>query len=138
MTLLDSTGKEFVSKTPFYDWARMMQADEIFPDSPALLKDRRAFLKGIEVGLAERRFYGAAFLELAAERLGRPEYKQAAEKFRTTHALIEKIWSHLGGLDAQDAHLRYADKTVRQNIASLIFQIAENETAAAELLQSKK
>ncbi|MCL2641145.1 MAG: hypothetical protein FWD53_09900, partial [Phycisphaerales bacterium] len=139
MTMLNSDGKEFASRTPFLDWTRMMQTDVLFPaDIPALLKERREFLEGIEVGLAERRFYGAAFLELAAERLGRPEYKKVAEKFRSTHALIEKIWAQLGGLHAQDNHLRYADKTVRQNITALILQIEENETAAAKLLQSKK
>lgn len=135
MKLLDATGEEFLSVRPFHDWAAMMRADALFPgDDPALLKARREWLEGDEVELAERRFYGAAFLDLAAIRLARPQLKDAADRFRAVYGLVSQIWSHVGGLEAPEAHLKLADRQTREAIADLLLEIEREDGAAAALL----
>jgi len=135
MELLDADGKAFSSARPYEDWAAMLRTEALFPAAdPAILKQRRERFEGHEVELAERRFYGAAFLELAALRLGRPELVEAARHFRAIHGLMERIWAQTGGLGAPAAHLRYADPAVRGTIADLLLGIGREDSAAAALL----
>jgi hypothetical protein len=135
MTLLDADGTEFLSERPYQDWARMLGTDALFPAGDMeTLKERRSWLEGHEVELAERRFYGAGFLELAAIRLGRPELKDAAAHFRAIHASMERVWAHLGGMHAPEAHVRLGDAAVRQAIAGLLLDMERHDAAAAALL----
>ncbi len=135
MKLLDAAGEEFLSTRPYQDWAAMLRADALFPsDDVAVLQGRRAWLEGAEVELAERRFYGAAFLDLAAIRLARPELKEAAEHFRAVHDLMQRIWAHVGGLGSPQAYLRLAEGKTREAIADLLMAIERNDAAAAALL----
>jgi hypothetical protein len=135
MCVYNAKSEEVVSTRPYRSWAEMLRTDALFPsDDIAKLKERRNWLKGHEVELAERRFYGAGFLECAAERLGKPELTEAAENFRRIHALAERIWEHLGGLSSPEAHRALADRSTRERIADLILEIErEDETAAALL-----
>lgn len=135
MRLLNDLGDEFVSTQPYQDWAAMMRTDALFPaDDPETLKKRREFLVGREVELAERRFYVASFLDLAASRLKRPELKEAADHFRAVNKLMEQIWAQLGGMESPQGHLKYADSDVRGRIADLLLQIEREDTAAGKLL----
>jgi hypothetical protein len=135
MRLLDAAGEEFVSTQPYQDWAHMMRVDALFPaDDPATLKKRREWLEGHEVELAERRHYGAGFLELAAIRLGRPELEQAAGRYRAINALMERIWALVGGMGSPEAHLKLADRNTREAIAALLLKSEREDAAAAALL----
>jgi len=135
MELLRADGSVFVSPQPFQDWAAMLRTDALFPeDDPATLKQREECFEGHEVELAERRFYGAAFLDLAAVRLDRPRLQAAAEHFRAVHRLMERIWAQRGGLHAPEGYLGYADPAVREAMATLLLDIGREESAAAALL----
>jgi hypothetical protein len=135
LPLWNAKGQEFVSERPYQDWATMMRTDALFPaDQPDVLKQRRKWLEGHEVELAERRFYGASFLEMAATRLTRPALREAAGHFRAVNKLMEQIWSHLGGMEAPEGHLRYGERGVRATIAELLLQIEREDAAAAALL----
>jgi hypothetical protein len=135
MKVLDGAGQEQVSQEPYRAWSLMMREDALFPaDDVACLKQRREWLEGHEVELAERRYYGAIFLDLAAERLGRSELRDAARHFRSTHRLVEQIWSLLGGLRHPDAHLHYAEAKTRRQIADLILAMEKEEAGAAAAL----
>ena len=135
MTLLTAAGEEFASTQPYHDWAAMMRSDALFPaGDPVALKGRREWLEGHEVELAERRFYGAAFLDLAAVRLDRPELRDAAERFRAVYKLVDRIWALLGGMHAPEAHLALADRQTREAIADLLLEIEREDAAAAALL----
>jgi hypothetical protein len=92
MKLLNTEGNQYLSNRPYQDWAAMMRTDALFPaDKPEVLKARRQTLEGDEVELAERRFYGATFLDLAAIRLNRPDLKEAADHFRAVNKLMEQL-----------------------------------------------
>jgi hypothetical protein len=135
MTLPNASGGTFTSTRPFQDWAAMLRTAALFPaDDPVALKQRREQLEGHEVELAERRHYGAAFLDLAAIRLGRPELRTVAGHFRATYRWVEQIWALTGGLGAAEGHLRYAEAAVREAIASLLLEIEREERAAAARL----
>lgn len=139
MTCLDGSGQEHLSERPYRDWAAMLRTDALFPaGQPETLKARRRWLEGHEVELAERRFYGAGFLDLAARRLGREELRQAAGHFRQVHALMEQVWSHLGGMEAPEAHLRLGERSTREAIAVLLAQIEAQDAAAAALLAAPR
>ncbi|MEW6753755.1 MAG: hypothetical protein AB1505_22655 [Candidatus Latescibacterota bacterium] len=135
MEVMEADGTRRLSEQPYQDWARMLRTEALFPAAaPDTLRQRREWLEGHEVELAERRFYGAAFLELAAARLGRPALGEAAARFRAVHALMERVWAHLGGLHAPEAHLRLGDPAVREAIAGLLLDMEREDAAAAELL----
>jgi hypothetical protein len=135
LELLNADGTTFASTRPYEDWARMMRTTRLFPaDDPALLKKRRDLLVGYEVELAERRFYGASFLDLAAVRLDRPELQEAAKHFRAVHRLMEEIWAQTGGMETPEGHLKYADPAVREAIAARLLEIGQEESAAAARL----
>jgi hypothetical protein len=135
MVVLDAQGRDVESSRPYADWAGMMKTDALFPPAePETLKKRRGWLEGHEVELAERRFYGAGFLDVAARRLGRPELAQAAERFRAVSSLMERLWAPLGGEGAPDAYLGLGDPEVRAVIAGLLLQMEREDAAAAELL----
>lgn len=137
MKLLGADGKEFISDRPYEEWAQMMRTDALFPaDNPKVLKERRDALEGDEVELAERRHYGAAFLEQAAIRLNRPELKEAAAHFRNVLGLMRRIWEKSGGPGSplSDGYKSYANPDVRNAIADLLLEIQMEDDAAAELL----
>ena len=135
MRLLGAKNEEVVSTRPYEDWAEMLRTDALFPNEDiAILQERRNWLNGHEVDLAERRFYGAGFLQCAAERLGKPELAEAADHFQEIHTLVQGIWENLGGLSAPEAHLRLADSRTRATIADLILEIEREDKAAAALL----
>jgi hypothetical protein len=135
MKLLSGTGEPFVSSQPYQDWARMLRDDCLFPaGEPATLKARREWLEGDEVELAERRFYGADFLDLAAARLGRPTLAEAAGHFRAIYRYVEQIWAHSGAPRSPGGFRSYADRGKREAIAGLVLAIEEEDRAAAELL----
>ena len=115
----------------------MMEYDALFPAGDRdVLKERRSELEGHEVELAERRVYGAGFLDLAAARLDRQQLRQAAEHFRAVNALMERVWEQLGGLHRPEAHLRLGDAGVRRSIAELLRDVEREDAAAAALLAS--
>lgn len=135
LLLMGPDGSEHLSERPYQDWAQMVASDALFPPGdPATLKTRREWLEQHEVGLAERRYYGSRFLELAATRLNRPELKQAAVHFRAVHTHVACLWAHLGGLHAPDAHRRLGDRNVREAIARELREIEREDAAAAVLL----
>jgi len=116
----------------------MLASGGLFPaDQPELLRQRRQSLAGAEVELAERRFYGADFLDLASRRLERPELGQAAGHFRNVNRLMEQIWAKLGGMHAPDAHLKLADQATRETVAGLLLQIEAEDEVAARLLSRR-
>jgi len=135
MRILDAQGAEYVSTQPYGDWARMLETDSLFPaDDIETLKERRQRLEGDEVELAERRFYGAGFLEAAATHLERPQLDQAAARMRHVNALMEQVWAQLGGMHAPEAHLRLGDVGVRRAIAGLLREMEGEDAATAALL----
>lgn len=139
LRLLDDVGVEFDSHQPFSDWARLLESNRLFPaDQAEILKTRRDWLEGREVELAERRFYGAGFLELAARRLACEPLRLAAAHFRQVNALMDQFWSHLGGLHSAESHLRLGQAPIRGELAGLVRAMGEeNRRAAMRLAEAQ-
>ncbi len=135
LRLLDGSGTEFDSHEPFVDWARLLETDSLFPaDQADILKTRRDWLEGREVELAERRFYGAGFLDLAERRLASEPLRLAAAHCRQVNALMDQFWSHLGGLHNAESHLRLGQAPVRRQLADLVRAMGEEDRRAAARL----
>lgn len=126
-----------------YDaWADHVLRDEDFPADDAVLRQRHNVHNNIVGMLAEARWYGSQFLAGLAEsvddlvhRNAIEDLYQAAGLYAGEHALMWQVWDLVGGNGNPMAWQKFADPSVRRQIASVIRQARDKDARATDCLE---
>jgi hypothetical protein len=120
-------------------WAEQLLRDEDFPDDQAILRQRHDVHNSVVGTLAEARWYGSQFLIGMTEggddlfhRDAIEDLYHAAALYAGEHALMWQLWDLAGGIGHPEAWRRFADPTVRRQIAAIIQQAREKDARSAE------
>jgi RNA polymerase sigma factor (sigma-70 family) len=122
----------------FATWAETILRQQDFPSGDMTVLRQRHLAHTSTVGMvAEGRWYGSLFLKSVADAipaLTRP-LQEAVACFEQEHKLMWQIWGLVGGLGFEDDKvLKFADRTVREQIALLIKQARDLDAQAASSL----
>jgi hypothetical protein len=101
------------------------------------LKSRQAVIEVTALELAERRWYGARFLEQAAEVL--PEKKgellSASTCFEEEHNMMWRILELAGGFNNPDVCIKLIDQDLRIQIAEIVSSAGKKDAEALQHLE---
>lgn len=126
-----------------YDaWADQLLRDEDFPQDDGVLFQRHDVHNNLVGLVAEARWYGAQFLvgmmeggdDIVHRELIEDLY-HAAALYAGEHALMWRLWDHVGGIDRPDAWKKFADPAVRHQLVPVIRQARENYARASEHIE---
>jgi RNA polymerase sigma factor (sigma-70 family) len=123
----------------FTAWAETIVRNQDFPAGDLAVLRQRHLAHSSTVGMvAEGRWYGSLFLKAAAEAtpgLAGP-LQQAAACFEQEHKLMWQIWNLAGGLGFDEEKvLRFAEPSIREQIAPLLYQARALDSQAADHLE---
>ncbi|MFZ5353951.1 MAG: helix-turn-helix domain-containing protein [Bacillota bacterium] len=132
---------EYAGGQAAYDeWANALTDESQFPKDAILplLFERLMCQTDAMVMISEGRAYAGCFMEWVAEKYSdmRTECLDAAKLLRTQHTLVNKIREHMGGWEhTEEQARRFADATVRKQVASVIMEVKELDARACDKLK---
>jgi hypothetical protein len=132
-------GKRHNGLAAYKEWSETILKDEDFTTEDICILRERYIAHDNAVGMvAEGRWYGAQFLKPVAEY--EPdiagEISKAIECYEAEHGLMWKNWELVGGLGhSKDKVKKFAEPSIRRQIAEIILEAREKEAEAVKHLE---